>query len=113
MVSNANELIINKNIQYPYVASPARANKIKSEYKKVMVGMDAKEVIGILGQPDETHPLYEPKIYKPNQIGFTHLYLIQRMKENGSVDEKKEILVRVSYDLQWQVKALHHWGFNE
>jgi len=113
MVSHANELIINQNIQYPYAASPARANKITSEYKKVMVGMDAKEVIGLLGQPDETHPLYEPKIYKPNQIGFTHWYLIQRMKENGSVNEKKEILVRVSYDLQWQVKALDHWGFNE
>lgn len=109
----ASELIINKNIKYPYIATPARAEKIKNEYKNIIVGMSAEQVLGVLNLPDRTHPLYEPKIYKPDQIGYTHWYLIQQMKEFGSVKEKKEILVRVSYNLNWIVIKLDDWGFDE
>lgn len=66
-----------------------------------------------MGAPDETSPLYEPKTYKPKQIGHNHWYLIQRKAEKGSVVEKDEKLVRICYDLNWKVIHVDHWGFDE
>jgi hypothetical protein len=110
-ISFANDLVINKNITYPFKASEERVKVIESEYKRITPGVSATEVIKLLGKPDETHPLFEPKIKNPNQIGFTHWYLIQRLKEVGSMNEKQEKLVRISYDLNWNVTAVDHWGF--
>ena len=73
--------------------------------------MSVKQVIGILKEPDETNPTFEPKIWKPKQIGYTYWYLIQRKVKNGSVVEKDEILVRVAFDLNWVVTGVDHWGF--
>ena len=109
--SYSSELVINKSINYPYRATTDRAETISSEYKKINIGMSAKETIEILGTPDLTKPLIEAKIKNANQIGFTHWYLIQRLQENGSVNEKQEKLVRVSYDLNWKVIAIDNWGF--
>lgn len=110
-VSFANEFVINKIISYPYKASTDKANKIKTEYKKVSLGMSATEVVDMLGKPDETRPLFEPIINNGKQIGFTHWYLIQRLKKDGPVNEKQEKLVRISYNQNWTVIAIDHWGF--
>ena len=109
--ANAGDLIINKEIQYPYKATEARAETIKSRYKSITKGMPASKVIEILGEPDQTHTLYEPKIKTASQIGFTHWYLMQRLQKNGSADEKQEKLVRIAYDLNWKTIAIDHWGF--
>jgi hypothetical protein len=34
--------------------------------------MTQDEVIGILGEPDERNPLYEPKVWGPKEIGYTY-----------------------------------------
>jgi len=104
------ELKINKKISYPYKATEEKTKRIEIETKKITLGMSGSEVIGILGEPDETHPLYEPKIKQPTQIGYTHWYLIQRLKENGSVIEKQEKAVRITYDLDWTVIGINLLG---
>jgi len=98
---------------YPFYASKQRADQIKGNYKKIQIGMTPQQVKQLLGEPDEIRPFYEPKIYKPKQIGYTHWYLIQRKTDKGSRNDKDEKLVRVFYDLNWIVTRVDHWGFDE
>jgi hypothetical protein len=111
--SFAQNAIESKSIKYPYYADKERADQIKNNYKKVKEGMTPYEVKSILGEPDETSTLYEPKIWKPKQLGYSQRFIIQRKCENGSVKEKDEKLVGIRYDLQWKVTAVDHWGFDE
>jgi outer membrane protein assembly factor BamE (lipoprotein component of BamABCDE complex) len=103
----------NKTILYPYYASENRVEQIKNNYRKVKSGMTPEQVKSLLGEPDETHPLYEPKILNPKQIGNTHWFIIQRKTAKGSVKDKDEKLVRISYDLNWKVIGIDHWGFDD
>jgi len=98
---------------YPYYASEKRSVQIKSKYKQIKQGMTSKQVIQLLGDPDEVRPLYEPKIWGPKQIGYTHQYLIQRKTAKGSQNDRDEKLVMVSYDLDWDVMSVDLWGFDE
>jgi hypothetical protein len=98
---------------YPYYASKLRASEIKDKYRKIQEGMTSKQVMQLLGEPDEISPLYEPKILEPKQIGYTHWYLIQRKTDKGSQNDRDEKLVRISYDLHWVVMIVNHWGFEE
>lgn len=102
-----------KIASYPYFATHERIAQIKGNYRKVQLGMTSEEVKSILGDPDETRPLYEPKIWNAKQIGYTHWFLIQRKVAEGSANDRDEKLVRVSYDLNWKVTHVHHWGFDE
>jgi hypothetical protein len=70
--------------------------------------MAVAEVKAILGNPDLTRPLYEPKIKKPRRIGTTYWYLIEK---NGPDSEAGDRLVRVSLDLHQRVMKVDHWGF--
>ena len=74
--------------------------------------MSPRQVQSLLGEPDEIRPLYEPKIWNAKQIGYTHWFLIQRRTDKGSEDAKDEKLVRISYDLNWKVLRIDHWGFD-
>lgn len=99
-------------ITYPYYASKQRSDQIRENYNKIKTGLSLQKVKSIMGLPDEEKPLYEPRIYKPKQIGYSHWYLIQRKSDKGSIIEKDEKLVRVLYDLQWKVIQIDHWGFD-
>jgi outer membrane protein assembly factor BamE (lipoprotein component of BamABCDE complex) len=98
-------------IKYPYVATTERKTQIEYGFNKIEKGLTYKQVKNLLGQPDEIKPLYQPKIKNPKQIGTTYWYIIQRTKENGSVKEKNEKLVRVSFSLSGKVTQIDHWGF--
>lgn len=95
---------------YPFVAARARAAEIVSGFPKVKAGMLPFEVRAILGEPDEVHILYEPRIKKPKTIGCTRWYIVRRLVQSGSVNDKKEALVRVSFDLDRRVFHVDHWG---
>ena len=75
--------------------------------------MTPQEVKALLCEPDETTPIYEPKIWKPKQIGYKQWYIIQRKCDDCSEKEKDEKLVGVGYDLQWKVVIVDHWGFDK
>ncbi|MGA2526168.1 MAG: hypothetical protein ABSF79_06075 [Smithellaceae bacterium] len=109
----AQNVMEGKHIKYPYYASKERTDQIKNNYKKVQKGMNPQQVKLLLGKPDESTALYEPKIWNTKQIGYTHWFIIQRKCENGSVKEKDEKLVGIRYDLQWKVTVVDHWGFDE
>lgn len=76
-------------IQYPYYASPERERTILEGYKRVTSGMSASEVKEILGEPDEIKDLYAPNITSTKKIGITCWYLIQRISNSGSQNDKK------------------------
>ena len=101
------------DLSYHYVASERRKAQIVNNYGEVRRGMTVSQVRGLLGEPDEVRPLYEPRIYRPRQTGFTHWYLIRRRVVKGAVQKRDEQLLRVSYDLEWRVTVVDRWGFGE
>lgn len=98
-------------VKYPYYASPERSLLITTNYTEIKTGDSIDKVLKKLPSPDEVHDLYEPKVFRPNIIGKTYWYIIQRKAESGSVNEKDEKLVRVSFNLQEIVTKIDHWGF--
>jgi len=97
--------------QYPYVATAERAARLRQNFVKVRPGMTAAEVVSLLGEPEELRPLYEPKVKSPRRIGTTSWYILERRKPSGSVVEKGEKLIRVTFGLDQVVTAVAHWGF--
>jgi hypothetical protein len=100
-----------ENATYPFETSPERAETIRTEYKRVMLGMEPNAVMVILGEPDEIGPLYEPVKVHAKHIGYTYWYVIKRATPNGSADDKQEALVRISFDINVRVNHVVHWGF--
>jgi outer membrane protein assembly factor BamE (lipoprotein component of BamABCDE complex) len=100
-----------QTIKYPYTATAERKAAIKHGFKKIKKGMTYQQVRKLMGEPDETKPLYQPRKHNPKQIGTTYWYIIQRIKESGSVNQKDEILVRVSFNLSGKVIQIDQWGF--
>jgi len=96
---------------YPYFASNERSELIINGYTKVLIGDSEEVALKKLANPDEIRELYEAKIYKPKVIGKTYWYILQRISSSGSVNEKKEKLVRITFDLQNKVTHVDHWGF--
>ncbi len=98
-------------LKYPYFASEERVTLIKSQYTNIKIGDSDNVVLDLLPDPDEIRDLFEPIMSKPKLIGKTYWYIIQRKSESGSVNDKEEKLVRVSFDRQGKVIAVDHWGF--
>ena len=94
---------------YPFLATPERSVAILTNYTQIRNGMTAKQVESVLGVPDEIRPLYEPKITQAKLIGYTHWYVLRRMKEHGSASEKNESLVRISFDNSGKVTRVDRW----
>ncbi|NOT80571.1 MAG: hypothetical protein HOP07_16405 [Bacteriovoracaceae bacterium] len=100
-------------INYPYVATSERTQKILKNWKNIKTGMKTKEVIEILDAPDEELPLYSLQAKNSKVIGKTYWYLLQRLKENGSQIEKNEKLIRISIDLNDLVTTIDQWGLEQ
>jgi hypothetical protein len=98
-------------LKYPYIAPLEKANYIKENYKKISIGQSISKVETILGKPDEISPLYEPIIKNGKIIGKSYWYFIQKLKENGSVNERQEKLVRITFNLNGKVISVDAWGF--
>lgn len=99
--------------KYPFSASAERSATIRSRYQRVAVGMSPTEVKSILGEPDEIRRLYSASIGNEKHIGYTYWFVIRRAVENGSVNERQEVLVRISFDLKGLVMKVDHWGFDD
>jgi outer membrane protein assembly factor BamE (lipoprotein component of BamABCDE complex) len=104
-------LVHSATLNYPYVANPQRRSVIEQGYKKIEKGMTSKQVEEQLGEPDEIRPLYEPRVKNGKKIGVTYWYIIERKQRSGSVKERAEKLVRVSFNLKDRVTRVDHWGF--
>jgi len=87
-------------IEYPFEAPKVRRELIAKHVDTIKAGMSSKAVIELFGQPDETTPLYEPKIKNPRQIGSTIWYILSQRQKDGSENDKKKIAIAVRLDLQ-------------
>jgi len=97
---------------YPYYASQQRTQHIIENYKKIQKEMNHKDLLNIIGEPDEIRPLYEPKHNEPREpVGTTWWYIIQRKQENGSIIDKDEKLVRYTLDKSDKIYRIDKWGF--
>ena len=102
---------VQADMAYPYYANEERSWLIKNGYTKILIGDSEKTVLEKLPDPDKILELFEPKVYASKIIGKTYWYIIQRIAVSGSVNEKNEKLVRVSFSLQGKVTNVDHWGF--
>jgi hypothetical protein len=101
-------------ITYPYYAPQERRDTIENGCDELRTGMYAAEVKGILGEPDEINDTYRPedKLAKnPKPAGYSYVYLIQRIQEEGSAAEKDEILLRLHFDLEDKLFRIDRNGF--
>jgi len=108
-------LIYSMNIQaieYPYFASTERASQIRNQFVKIKEGMSPTEVKEIMGDPDEIRDSFKSIKKSSPKTGYTYWYLIQRKVEHGSVLERDEKLVRISFNLNDRVTYINHWGFD-
>jgi len=87
-------------IEYPYEAPRVRRELIAKHVAAIKAGMSSKAVIERIGQPDETTPLYEPKIKSTKQIGSTIWYILSQRQKDGSVNDKKQTAMAVRLDLK-------------
>jgi hypothetical protein len=89
-------------IEYPFEAPKVRRELIAKHVDTIKAGMSSKAVIELIGKPDETTPLYEPKIKikNPRQIGSTIWYILSQRQKDGSQNDKKKIAIAVRLDLQ-------------
>lgn len=99
--------------KYPFHANPDREAKIKNGYGHIIIGITPEQVKEILGEPDEVRYLYEPRIKMGKKIGYTHWFVIRRLVKSGSVNDRDESLVRVSFNFEDKVTAIHSWGVGE
>jgi hypothetical protein len=95
---------------YPFFASAEREAVIRQNFRRVTVGMSPAEVAAILGRPDEIRAIYQPRIWNPEVTGYSHWYVVRRLMANGSVNDKREALVRISYGLDDRVTHVDAWG---
>lgn len=89
-------------IQYPYRASNERLAAIRKGSKKIVAGMSKNDVLEKIGEPDEINETLSKNDLK-TKVGFSFVYLEQRDKEEGSVKEKNEKLVRIHFGLNDRV----------
>lgn len=101
---------VRKITTYPYIATPERAEVIRRGLANISVGMSPSEVATVLGEPDEIYPLYVPGHKRSEVVGYTQWYIIQRLAENGSANQKQESLLRLSFDLDGKVSKIDSWG---
>lgn len=93
-------------ITYPYAAPAERQRLIRTRSAAIKPGMSSKEVIAILKNPDETTPLYEPKVKKPLTIGTTMWYIVSQRTEHGSQNEIQQVALAVRLDLKGNVSRV-------
>jgi len=85
--------------------TPESWKRVIVRHKELVKGMTPKQVIEILGRPNEISPLYEPEHFNPRQIGRTYVY-----RETKLVPPQQEIeatWLRVDFGKQdhvWTVR---------
>lgn len=101
------------NIKYPYRADAEKERNIIENAKKILNGMGSENVRKILGEPDEINQTYKTteEMQARTPSGFSYVYLIQRMKEFGTISERNEKLLRIYFDKDERVSRTERIGF--
>ncbi len=83
---------------YPYSAPEKRKNVILENMNKLEKGMTKDQVIELLTSPDEVNLTYNTVKKGNKAVGFSMVYILNRNKETGSVDEMGEKLIRIHFN---------------
>lgn len=94
---------------YPFAVTSERYKVMTTNYMKIKNGMMPEQVEMMLGVPDEILPLYKTKSKNAKPVGHSYWYVLRRAKKTGSVKEKDESLVRVSFDISGKVMSVDYW----
>lgn len=90
--------------------TPATWNRVAIRYRGVVKGMTPSEVVGVLGEPNEITPLYEPEIFDPKQIGRTYVYAKTKFVPP---QEDRDVWLRVDFDNQDRVWGVRQKGLGQ
>ncbi len=82
--------------------------RIVAHYEKIEAGMTQQEVRDILGQPDQSHSLFEPKMHNPRRIGSSWFY----MKEPKPESQRGDTEIVVRFDTSGKVTRVDSWGLS-
>lgn len=85
-------------ITYPYFAPEEKVEKLASGYKSLKVGMPKKEVVSILGNPDDIQPTWSRNIFSSKRLGEEYVYLIKKSTPHPTGDKEKESGVTVHFN---------------
>ena len=104
--------VYGKPIKYPYLANNDRVLQIEGGVKHVTSGSSKSEAVMSMGKPDEVNETQDKNNWT-KRIGYSFVYLVRRDRENGSVNEKNEKLVRVHFnqeDIVTRIDFVGDWG---
>jgi hypothetical protein len=90
---------------YPYYATAERRAVILDKASRVNEGQLAAEVEKILGRPDEINDTFR-QVKGTQKTGYSYVYLVQRLRERGSEQEKDEKLIRIRFGLDDRVRRI-------
>ena len=96
---------------YPYYANEERRSRIFANIPFVKPGLNSHEVRKLLGEPDEINDTYSSQKHRPQKIGFSYVYVVQRLKSSGSVEAMQEKLARVHFNMDRFVVRVDLIGF--
>ena len=88
---------------HPYYAREERRSRILANLPLVKPELESQDVRKLLGEPDEINDTYEPQKHRPAKIGFSYVYVIQRLRPTGSMESMQEKFVRVHFDVAERV----------
>jgi len=103
----ATSVLYAAEISYPYHVAPERSAAIIKSANQLQLGMTAKQVETLLGAPDERNNTFDHiKKSQTHKIGYSFVYLLQRMRADGSAAQKDEKLLRLHFGLDNQLKRI-------
>ena len=94
---------------YPHNMKTSRVKTIRHGVSGVSVGDSRLDVEKMIGAPDELKHLYAPNS-PATQIGYTCWYVIKRDMKSGSVNQKNEDVIRLTYDFSNNLTSIDFWG---
>ncbi len=92
-------------LTYPYKADRERVEQIDRGVIRVRVGTSSDEVIRRMGNPDEINDTLDKDNWD-KKVGFSFVYIKQRDKACGSVEEKNEDLIRIHFNKKKEVTRI-------
>ena len=94
-------------LAYPYKADRERLDQIDKGVERVEMGTSSDEVIRLMGNPDEVKDLLDKDNWD-KIIGFSFVYIKQRDKARGSLNEMNSDVIRIRFNKKKEVIQIYH-----
>lgn len=105
---------INRILKYPFLATKERCAHIMQQSRLLREGMDNKEVLSLMGEPEQifyTYKYIKPENQKP--VGFQYRYICSQDSKSGSVVDKNIKGIALSFNGECKLKRIDFLGNHE